>query len=236
MTSSAGGASCRHTRPTALLLVLMLGAVGCGGPSAAEVAATQAAAKKKAQQDLDEAPIWIGRVTGHEGIYGDKVVIDYGGRYPAQVRLAHVDPLHDCYVSDEDYDGEYTAAIRRGVPIGATVAVVRSLRKDGQFEIEDKGFVHPVAANGTANLSVPSLNERLTADGVAQPDPRAVIRPEEYEDDLEESIDSARGQLSDLNFKYWREIVAGYVQADKKRRGPVGECATYEIREQERER
>ncbi len=222
-------------RTTTVLLVLMLGAAGCGGPSAAEVAATQAAAKKKAQQDLDKAPIWIGRVTGHEGIYGDKVVIEYGGRYPAQVRLAHVDPLHDCDISDEDYDDQYTAAIQHGAPVGATVAVVRSLRKDGRFEVEKKGFVHPVAPDGTANLSVPSLNERLTRNGVAQPDPRVVLRPEEYEDDLEESIDSAREHLSDLNFKYWRKIVAGYVQADKKRRGPAGKCAAYEVREQLRE-
>lgn len=225
----------------AVLAVVVALSVAACAPSAEEVARLQKVALEKAQEELEDDPIWVGKVVGYDGLIDDLVVVDYGAKYPARVDLARILPIDRCdYSAKDDFDEQYTAAIQKGAPIGATVAVVRSKERDGRFASGDDGFLHPVTADGKADLQARSLNQRLVAAGLAQPDPTVLVRPDDYQDTIAETIALQRERLSELDFGYWSSFVTAYVVADKKRLGPVGACAAYQLvviaKREERER
>lgn len=213
-----------------LAVVAALGVTACA-PSAQEVARVERVALDKAQEDLADDPVWVGKVVGYKGLIDDLVVVDYGARYPAEVDLARILPIDRCdYTVQDDYDAQYTAAIQKGAPIGATVAVVRSRQRDGSFAYGTDGFLHPVTADGQPDLTARSLNQRLVAAGLAQPDPTVVVRPGYGQETVAESVAQQREWLHELDFDYWSSFVTAYVVADNKRLGPVGACASYDVK------
>lgn len=222
----------------------VLGVTACA-PSAEELARIERVSREQAQEALADDPVWVGEVVGYKGLIDDLVVLDYGAKYPAEIDLARILPIRRCdYAVKDDYGQQYTAAIQKGAPIGATVAVVRSRDRDGRFSVGDDGFLHPVTADGKPDLAARSLNQRLVAAGLAQPDPTVVVRPEHGQLTVAESVAQQRERMHELDFGYWSSFVTAYVVADKKRLGPVGACASYEVkvraereaRERERER
>lgn len=162
----------------ALIVAAAVLAVAACGPSEFELARAEREAERVRQEQLDDAPVWVGTVTGYDGSIDDLIVLDIGDDYPVRMDLARVKPVNQCdYDTDQDFDAAYTAAIQAAAPIGGRIAVVRSTSSTDRLE-RDKGFIHPVTPDGTPVTDGLSLNEQMARDGIAVPDPDVYLRRE----------------------------------------------------------
>ena len=215
---------CRHggIRSAAAVVAVVLALSGCGA-SAQELADQRAKEREARIEALDEAPVWIGTITGYAGYFKDQVSVDYGGKYEADVKLSYVDSVEsfgmgqDCTyeLGDTGLD-RFVAALHKAAPIGSEIAVIRS-RAD-----RNGGVLLPITLKGKPDKSKASVNERMAAAGVAIADPYA--KDPQSKDD-HEVFAAQKEDLNHDDFIWWARVVAAGAHASSAGTGLVGQCA-----------
>ncbi|WP_156465417.1 hypothetical protein [Knoellia sp. Soil729] len=198
--------------------VLLLG--GCD-PSAQEVADQRAKQREAQIEALRDAPVWIGTVTGYDGFLEDKVSVDYGGKYDAEVKVSYVkrvDQYGDDCTSDLGDKGldTFVDFLHTAAPVGSQVAVIRS------GSDRDGGVLLPVTADRKPDTSKASVNERMVAAGAALVDPFARNLNAKAD---QEVVAAQKVALDPADFAWWIKIVSAATKASTAGTGLVGRCA-----------